>query len=205
MKLKRLFAPRRPAKLIVGLGNPGKAYAHNRHNIGFRCINYLGRLHSIPVKQRQCQSQIGIGRIAGVELMLVKPKTFVNLSGEAVSRLIRRYDIAANDLLVICDDLNLPPGKLRLRQGGSSGGHKGIDSIISALGSQDFHRIRIGIGRPVRKDGTAIADEDGIISYVLGDFTPQEEKTIKPAIASVAEAVECILTEGITAAMNKFN
>ena len=205
MKLKRFFAPRRPAKLIVGLGNPGKAYAHNRHNIGFRCINHLATLHSIPVKQRQCQSQIGFGKIAGVELLLAKPKTFVNLSGEAVSRLMRRYDIAVDDLLVICDDLDLPPSKLRLRHGGSAGGHKGIESIISALGSQDFPRIKVGIGRPVREDGTAIADEDGIISYVLGDFTPQEEKTIKPAIASVAEAIECILTEGITAAMNQFN
>ena len=192
-------------KLVVGLGNPGKAYAHNRHNMGFRCINYLARLHSIPVKQRQCQSQIGIGKIADVELLLAKPKTFVNVSGQAVSRLMRRYDIAVDDLLVIYDDLDLPPGKLRLRQGGSSGGHKGIDSIISALGSQDFCRIKVGIGRPTGEDGTAIADEDGIISYVLGDFTPQEEKTIKPAIASVAEAVECILSQGITAAMNQFN
>ena len=205
MKLKRFFAPRRPMKLVVGLGNPGKAYAHNRHNIGFRCINHLGRLHSIPVKQRQCQSQIGIGKIAGVELLLVKPKTFVNRSGEAVSRLMHRHNIPVSDLLVICDDLDLPPGKLRLRQGGSSGGHKGIESIISALGSQDFHRIRIGIGRPATGSGMPVNDEDSIISYVLGGFTPQEEKTIKPAIASVAEAVECILTEGITAAMNQFN
>ena len=192
-------------KLIVGLGNPGKGYAHNRHNIGFRCINYLGKLHSIPVKRHQCQSQIGIGKIAGVELLLAKPKTFVNVSGQAVSRLMRRYDIAVDDLLVIYDDLDLPLGKLRLRQGGSPGGHKGIKSIISALGSQDFCRIKVGIGRPTREDGTAIADEDGIISYVLSDLTPQEEKTIKPAIASVAEAVECILAEGITAAMNQFN
>ena len=192
-------------KLVVGLGNPGKAYAHNRHNIGFRCINYLARLHSIPVKQRQCQSQTGTGKIAGVELLLAKPKTFVNLSGEAVSRLMRRYDIAVDDLLVIYDDLDLPPGKLRLRQGGSSGGHKGMDSIISALGSQDFPRIKVGIGRPTGDDGTAIADEEGIISYVLGDFTPQEQKTIKPTIARVAEGVNCILAEGITTAMNKFN
>jgi len=192
-------------KLIVGLGNPGKAYAHDRHNIGFRCINYLAKLHSIPVKQRQCQSQIGIGEVAGVELLLAKPKTFVNRSGEAVSQLIRRYDIAIDDLLVICDDLDLPLGKLRLRQGGSSGGHKGTDSIISALRSQDFCRIKVGIGRPARQDGTAITDEDGIISYVLGDFIPQEEETIKPAIASVAEAIKCIITEGITAAMNHFN
>ena len=118
---------------------------------------------------------------------------------------MRKYSIPINDLIVIYDDLDLPPGKLRLRPDGSAGGHKGINSIISALGSEDFPRIKVGIGRPVREDGTAIAEEDGIISYVLGDFTPQEERIIKPAIASVAEAVECIITEGITAAMNRFN
>lgn len=192
-------------KLIVGLGNPGKVYAHNRHNMGFRCINYLARLHCIPVKQRQCQCQIGIGKIAGVELLLAKPKTFVNLSGQAVSRLMRRYDIAVDDLLVIYDDLDLPPGKLRLRQGGSAGGHKGLKSIISALGSQDFPRIKVGIGRPTREDGSRITDEDIIVNYVLGNLTPQEEKTIKPVIAEVAEAVRCIITEGIIAAMDKFN
>jgi PTH1 family peptidyl-tRNA hydrolase len=192
-------------KLIVGLGNPGKAYAHNRHNIGFRCINYLARLHSIPVKKHQCQSQVGNGRIAGVDVLLAKPKTFVNLSGEAVGRLMRKYSIRANDLIVIYDDLDLPLGKLRLRPGGSAGGHKGINSIISALGSEDFPRVKVGIGRPTTEDGVAITDEDAIVGYVLNDFTPQEEKTIKSAIAAVTEAIHCILTEGITAAMNKFN
>jgi len=187
------------------MGNPGRAYAHNRHNIGFRCINHLARLHSIPVKQRQCQCQIGTGEVAGVELLLAKPRTFVNRSGEAVSRLMRRYGIAIDDLLVIHDDLDLPPGKLRVRQGGSSGGHKGIDSIISALGSQDFPRIKVGIGRPTEEDGTRVTDEDAIISYVLGDLTPQTEEVVKPVIARVAEAIEYILAEGITAAMNKFN
>ena len=192
-------------KLIVGMGNPGKAYAHNRHNIGFRCINHLAKVHSIAAKRRQCQCQVGIGEVAGVELLLAKPRTFVNRSGEAVSRLMRRYGIGIDDLLVIHDDLDLPPGKLRVRQGGSSGGHKGIDSILSALGSQDFPRIKVGIGRPTEEDGTRVTDEDAIINYVLGDFTPQEDKTIKPVIARVAEAVNCILAEGITAAMNKFN
>jgi len=192
-------------KVIVGLGNPGKVYAHNRHNMGFRCINYLARLHSISMKRHQCRSQVGSGEIAGTEVLLAKPKTFVNLSGGAVGSLMRKHKIPVNDLIVIYDDLDLPPGKLRLRPGGSAGGHKGLESIISALGSQDFCRIKVGIGRPVREDGTAIADEDGIISYVLGDFTPQEEETIKPVIARVAEAIECILTEGITAAMNRFN
>jgi PTH1 family peptidyl-tRNA hydrolase len=192
-------------KLIVGLGNPGKAYAHNRHNIGFRCINHLAKLHSIPVKKHQCQSQVGSGKIAGVEVLLAKPKTFVNLSGEAVGRLMNKYSISVNDLIVIYDDLDLPLGKLRLRPGGSAGGHKGINSIISALGSEDFSRIKVGIGRPTTEDGAAITDEDVIVGYVLSGFTPQEEASIKPAIVAVAEAIHCILTEGITAAMNKFN
>lgn len=192
-------------KLIVGLGNPGKTYAHNRHNIGFRCINYLAKLHSIPMKGHQCQSQSGSGKIAGVKLLLANPKTFVNLSGEAVDRLMRKYKIPVNDLIVICDDLDLPLGKLRLRTGGSAGGHKGIKSIISALGSKDFCRIKVGIGRPTKENGTLITDEDVIVSYVLSDFTPQEDKAIKPAIARVAEAIHCVLTEGIVAAMNKFN
>jgi len=192
-------------KLIVGLGNPGKVYAHNRHNIGFRCINHLARLHSIPVKKHQCQSQVGSGKIAGVEVLLAKPKTFVNKSGEALGRLMRKYSIPVNDLIVIHDDLDLPLGKLRLRPGGSAGGHKGINSIISALGSEDFPRIKVGIGRPTTEDAAAITDEDVIVSHVLSDFTPQEEVAIKPAIATAAEAIHCILTEGIVAAMNKFN
>ena len=192
-------------KLIVGLGNPGKAYAHNRHNIGFRCINHLARLHSISIKGHQCQSQVGTGKIAGVEVLLAKPKTFVNLSGEAVGRLMRKYSIPVNNLIVIYDDLDLPLGKLRLRPSGSAGGHKGINSIISALGSEDFPRIKVGIGRPTTEDGAVITDEDVIVGHVLSDFTPQEEAAIKPAIATAAETIHCILTEGIVAAMNKFN
>ena len=192
-------------KLIIGLGNPGKIYAQNRHNIGFRCINHLARLHSISMKGHQCQSQVGSGKIAGVEVLLAKPKTFVNLSGEAVGRLMRKYKIQVNDLIVICDDLDLPLGRLRLRPGGSAGGHKGINSIISALGSKDFCRIKVGIGRPTEEDGTAITDEEVIVNYVLSDFTLQEDVAIKPTITRVAEAISCVITDGITAAMNKFN
>jgi PTH1 family peptidyl-tRNA hydrolase len=138
-------------------------------------------------------------------VLLAKPKTFVNQSGEAVGQLMRKYSIRINDLIVIYDDLDLPLGKLRLRPGGSAGGHKGINSIISALGSEDFPRIKVGIGRPTTEDGAAITDEDVIVGYVLSDFTPREEAAIKPTIATVAEVIQCILTEGITAAMNKFN
>ena len=191
-------------RLIIGLGNPGKTYAHNRHNIGFLCINYLSRLHSIKVKRNQCKSQIGSGKINDAEVLLAKPRTFVNLNGEAVNKLMRKYKIPVDELIVICDDLDLPLGKLRIRQGGGSGGHKGIKSIISALESQDFCRIRIGIGRPAQ-DNTATYNDDIIVNYVLSDFTPEERQIIKPVIARTADAIECILTDGLTTAMNKFN
>ncbi len=192
-------------KLIVGLGNPGKAYAHNRHNIGFRCLNYFAKLHSIPIKKLQCHSRIGIGEVAGTELLLAKPQTFVNRSGEAVSALLWRYKISLPNLYVIYDDLDLPLGKIRLRRGGSAGGHKGVDSIISALKSPDFYRIRVGIGRPKDSEGKPTTEEEIIINYVLGDFTPEEETIIRQTIARVAEAIYCILTESIEVAMNRFN
>jgi len=190
-------------KLIVGLGNPGKTYAHNRHNVGFRCLNYFARLHSIRFDHRQCRARVGIGKIRGEKLLLAKPGTFVNLSGKSVAGLVRKHDIHLSNLLVIYDDLDLPLGKIRLRQSGSSGGHKGMNSIISALGSKDFPRIRVGIGRP--QSEKQFISEDAIVNYVLSDFSPQEEATIKPVIAKVSEALDCFLTQGIEAAMNKFN
>jgi len=190
-------------KLIVGLGNPGRIYAHNRHNAGFRCLNYFARLHSIRFDHRQCQARVGIGELGGEQLLLAKPRTFVNLSGKPVACLVRKHDIPLSDLLVIYDDLDLPVGKIRLRQSGGSGGHKGMNSIISALGSEDFPRIRVGIGRPQAQEQSM--SEDAIVNYVLSDFSPQEEAIIKPVIAKVAEAIDCFLTQGIEAAMSKFN
>ena len=191
-------------KLIVGLGNPGGAYAHNRHNIGFRCLNYFARLHSIRFEKQQCQARTGVGEIAGSKLLLAKPRTFVNLSGEAVGSLVRKHGISLNDLLVIYDDLDLPLGKIRLRPGGGSGGHKGMRSIISALGSGEFPRIRVGIGRP-QVEGLSNTDEDVIVNYVLNDFTPPEKKVVKSAITKVADAIDCFLTQEIEVAMSKFN
>jgi len=190
-------------KLIVGLGNPGKTYAHNRHNVGFLCLNYFARLHSIRLDHRQCRARVGIGEVRGEKLLLAKPGTFVNLSGKSVTCLVRKHDTILSDLLVIYDDLDLPVGKIRLRQSGSSGGHKGMNSIISALGSAAFPRIRVGIGRP-QGDKQSIS-EDAIVNYVLSDFSPQEETIIKPVIATVSEAIDCFLTQGIEAAMSKFN
>ncbi len=191
-------------KLIIGLGNPGKEYAHNRHNVGFRCINRLAKLHSINVKQHQCQSQIGVSTIVGMKVLLAKPKTYVNLSGNAVSQLMRKHGISTSDLVIIYDDLDLPLGKMRIRPNGSSGGHRGIKSIIAALGTQDFCRIKIGIGRPNATDETD-HDTDTAVDHVLSDFNREEEQLIKPAISRAAEAVECIIAEDITTAMNKFN
>jgi len=190
-------------KLIVGLGNPGKTYAHNRHNVGFQCLNYFARLHSIRFDRRQCRAKIGLAEVRGEKLLLAKPRTFVNLSGNSVAGLVRKHKIPLSDLLVIYDDLDLPLGKIRLRQSGSSGGHKGMNSIICALGSEDFPRIRVGIGRP-QAEGQSI-NEDAIVNYVLSDFSPQEAELIRPVIASVAEAIDCFLTQGIVEAMNKFN
>lgn len=190
-------------KLIVGLGNPGKNYAHNRHNIGFRCLNYFARLHSIRYERRQCQARVGVAEVGGEKLLLAKPRTFVNASGKAVGCLASKYGVHLNDLLVIYDDLDLPLGKIRLRQSGGSGGHKGMKSIISTLRSEDFSRIRVGIGRP--KVEELSNNEDVVVNYVLSNFTPQEERLIKPVIARVAEAVDCFLTQGIEVAMSKFN
>ena len=190
-------------KLIVGLGNPGKAYAHNRHNAGFRCLNYFARLHSIRFDHRQCRARLGIGELEGEQLLLAKPRTFVNLSGNPVACLVHKHDIPLSNLLVIYDDLDLPLGKIRLRQSGGSGGHKGMNSIVSALGSEDFPRIRVGIGRPQVEEQSI--SEDAIVNYVLSDFSPQEETIIKPVIATVSEAIDCFLSQGIEAAMSKFN
>ena len=186
-------------KLIVGLGNPGRVYANNRHNIGFICINHFARTHGIKFDRKQGRARIGMGKVAGNEVVLAKPQTYVNLSGKSVSQLVPKFNISLDDLIIIHDDLDLPLGKIRLSHGSSSGGHKGIDSIINYLGSQNFIRIRVGIGRP------AEISEDEIIAYVLSDFTPEQKQAIVQVIPKVSEAILCLLTEGLTPAMNKFN
>lgn len=186
------------------MGNPGQDYAHNRHNVGFRCLSYFAKVHSVKLERKQCQSRISIGGIAGEKILLAKPITFVNLSGKAVGCLVRKYDIVLSDLLVICDDLDLPLGKIRLRSSGGSGGHKGMKSIIAALGSGDFPRIRVGIGRP-QIEGNPRNNEDNIVNYVLSNFASNEESVIKLAVARVAEAIDCFLVQGIEIAMSEFN
>jgi PTH1 family peptidyl-tRNA hydrolase len=183
-------------KLIIGLGNPGKVYVNNRHNVGFRCLDHFARLHRISLKERKARAKVGAGEVAGVQVVLAKPRTYMNLSGGAVGRLVRQLGVQLDDLLVICDDLDLPLGKFRIRQRGGSAGHKGVQSIIASLGSEEFPRIRIGIGRP---------DDGDEIAYVLSDFTAAEKGLVKEVIATVSDVICCILAEGIEAAMNRYN
>ncbi len=188
-------------KLIVGLGNPGFGYAGNRHNIGFMCIRHLARMHGIRFDKKQGQARTGTGEINGEKVVLARPQTFMNTSGESIGRLVKKLKISPSDLIVIHDDLDLPTGKVRIRQGGRSAGHKGIDSIMAHLGSQDFYRVRVGIGRPDISE----EKEEAVITYVLSKFTPEEKKIINRAIPEVSRAIVCLLTEGITIAMNKYN
>ena len=192
-------------KLIVGLGNPGLVYARNRHNIGFMCLNYFARKHGIRFDRKQGQARTGTGESVGSKLILARPQTGMNLSGEAISRLVQKFKITLDDLIVIHDDLDLPPGKIRLSRGSSSGGHRGADSIINCLESQDFLRIRVGVGRPPVIEGAIKDKEADIIDFVLSDFTPEENKIISHVIPEVSEAILCLISEGLTAAMNKFN
>ena len=192
-------------KLIVGLGNPGQVYAHNRHNIGFICLKHLARTQGIKLDRKQGKARIGSGEVAGAEAVLARPQTYMNLSGESVVLLVRKFDIKLGDLLVIHDELDLPLGKIRISRGSSSGGHKGVNSIIYSLGSQDFSRLRVGIGRPVPVGGHSQIGEDDIVRYVLNDFTGDEKRVITPVIPMVGEAALCFLSEGISRAMNKYN
>lgn len=192
-------------KLIVGLGNPGYLYARNRHNVGFMCVGHLAKIQDIHFDKKQGQARTGIGRIAGHSVVLARPQTFMNASGESVSVLVQKLNVKPDNLIVIHDDLDLPVGKIRLRMGGSSGGHKGIESIIARTGTRDFYRVRVGIGRPDASEASEADKEKAIIGYVLSDFTSEEKKVIEETLPKIAEAITSLLTEGIAAAMNKFN
>ncbi len=191
-------------KLIVGLGNPGFLYARNRHNIGFMCVSQLARTRKITFDRKQGHARTGIGNIAGHRVVLARPQTYMNASGESVDALMKKLNVNAADLIVLHDDLDLPVGRIRLRLGGSSGGHKGIDSIIAHIGTRDFYRVRVGIGRP-EIDVKAADKESAVIDYVLRDFTREEKKIIDTVIPQVSEAIAYLLAEGLAAAMNKYN
>ncbi len=192
-----------PVWLIVGLGNPGPAYAHTRHNVGYWCINRLARQWGMQMRARRLSS-IGDGLIDGRTTVLAKPRTYMNQSGHALSALIKHYLLDPGRMLVICDDLDLPPGRIRLRPGGSHGGHNGLKSVIAALGSGAFPRLRIGIGRPTL-DGQPVTDPDIVAVHVLSDPPPAEREVLEKAIARATEAVRAVVEEGLEAAMSRYN
>lgn len=183
-------------KIVVGLGNPGQEYSCSRHNIGFMAIDKLAEKLAVTTWRERYNAQVAEYR-GSQTVLLVKPQTYMNLSGRSVAPLAAFYKVTPEDIIVIYDDLDLPTGQLRLRLKGGSGGHRGIESMLAELGKDDFARIRIGIGRPPA--GWEV------VNYVLGRFTSEEASVISQAILRTAEAVECILQEGFNKTMNKFN
>jgi len=193
-------APAVPVRrLIVGLGNPGPEYANTRHNVGFRVIDRLAERHRLEVRRLEKRALTGRGRLEDEEVVLAKPQTFMNLSGESVAPLMRLLDLQPADLLVITDDLDLPVGRLRLRETGGAGGHNGLKSLIQHLRTEDFPRLRIGVGRPAQGERGAVVD------HVLSKFARHELEPIAQAIDAAADAVEAVAREGLTAAMNRVN
>lgn len=183
-------------KVIAGLGNPGQQYSATRHNIGFMAVDVLAGRWNVADWRSKFEAQVAEYR--GTEtVLLVKPQTYMNLSGRAVAAVLNWYKLTASDLIVIYDELDLPAGRLRLRPQGGAGGHRGIESLFDHLGTHEFARVRLGIGRPP----TFMEAAD----YVLGRFAPGEQPLIKEMIDKAAEAVECILAHGITKAMNEYN
>lgn len=183
--------------LVVGLGNPGAKYAGNRHNIGFRCVDRLAGAHGLVFDKKQAKAVLAQGQIGGRRVILTKPQTFVNSSGEAVAPLARFYKVEAHDVLVIYDDLDLPQGTIRIRPRGSSGGHNGLKSIVEHLGTQGFPRIRVGIGRPPGR-----MEPKG---YVLQDFSAAELQVMDEVCERVLAALEVFVEQGVKEAMNRFN
>jgi len=184
-------------KLIVGLGNPGKQYDQTRHNIGFEVIDTLSDQFSIPLNQSKFKGLYGIGLHNGEKVLILKPLTYMNLSGESIRAVMDYYQIELEDLLVIYDDLDLPVGKIRLRQKGSPGGHNGIKSTVAHLGTQEFNRIRIGINRPT--PGMSVPD------YVLGRFRQEERPFTEEAVKRSADACAAWLKKPFLQVMNEYN
>ena len=183
--------------IIVGLGNPGKQYEHTRHNVGFEVIDRLAEKNDILMTERKHRAFCGKGLIGGQKVMLLKPQTFMNLSGESVKSAVDFYQIGTDELIVVYDDVSLSPGQLRIRRAGSAGGHNGIKNIIAQLGTQEFPRVKVGVGeKPERMD---LAD------YVLSHFSKGEWEMMEDAFKEAADAVEVMIADGVDAAMNRFN
>lgn len=184
-------------KLIVGLGNPGIRYAMTRHNVGFWVIDQLSEEWGVPVRQEKWNAFMGSGRVAGEQVVLLKPLTYMNLSGEAVRPALSWLKGSSDDLVVIYDDLDLAPGQIRLRQKGSSGGHRGMQSIIDHLGTNAIKRVKIGIGRPEGRQPVS--------DYVLSSFSSSEEELIAEAVERSVAAVRTFMETSFVEAMNRYN
>ncbi len=195
--------------MIVGLGNPGPEYARHRHNIGFQVVDRFAEQHRLTFDKFQKRARLALGQVTlkggwSGRVVLAKPMTYMNLSGEAISALAAFYKIAPADILVIHDDLDLPIGRIRLRPGGSAGGQKGVASTIQRLGTDAFHRLRVGISRPGGTGSDAPPAMDPA-DYVLQPFNAEQEKEMTFVRLRAAEAIEIWLSQGIAAAMNQFN
>lgn len=184
-------------KAVVGLGNPGPEYAGTRHNVGFRVLAELARRQGATQPKLKFEAEVLDVMVGGEKLLLVAPQTFMNNSGRSVRKLVDFYRLPIDELLVVCDDLNLETARLRIRQAGSAGGQKGLSDMISRLGTQEFSRLRIGIGRPPGRMNAA--------DYVLRRFRAEELELIQPAVSLAADAVEVWCMQGVEAAMNRFN
>ena len=183
--------------IIAGLGNPERKYDGTRHNIGFDAVTALSDAWGIRLNQREQKGLVGKGDFEGERVMLVQPQTYMNLSGECIRGLCDYYKVDVSQVIVICDDINLAAGQLRIRAKGSSGGQNGLKNIIQHLGTEEFTRIRIGVGEKPK--------EWDLVDYVLGRFPEEEQPVMRDALKDVVSACECILTKGCEAAMSKFN
>ena len=184
--------------MLVGLGNPGGEYAKTRHNVGFRTVELLAKQAGVKIDRARCRAFVRQCELAGKKVLLVKPQTYMNNSGEAVWLAAQYYKIPKERILVISDDISLPVGRIRVRESGSAGGHNGLKSIIQHLGSEAFPRVKIGVGAKPHPDYD-------LASWVLSNFTPDEEKLLAPAIENAAAAALEILQNGVPSAANKYN
>lgn len=183
--------------LIVGLGNPESDYARTRHNMGFEVINEIAKKFEIQVNKTKFKALYGTGEINGEKVMLVKPQTYMNLSGEAVQEFVSFYKLENKDLVVIYDDIDTVPGKVRIRKSGGPGTHNGMKSVVQMLNTEDFVRVRVGIGTPEFKGD--------LINYVLGYIPDEQYEVLQKGVEKAEEAVEEFMKNGIDSAMNKFN
>jgi PTH1 family peptidyl-tRNA hydrolase len=184
-------------KYIVGLGNPGGEYKTTKHNIGFVVLQELAKENGIKIKEKRYSALIGRGVISGEDVALVLPQTYMNRSGDTVGDIVRREIESMNDLMIVCDDINIKLGRIRVREKGSAGGHKGLESIISTLGKDGFARLRVGIATEVHKGD--------ITRYVLTPFRRKQHRNVSHAVSLACEALICWIAKGTDEAMNKFN